>query len=162
MIDLPAKGTFHLRAGTRLIAGESSGVVLGERPFRAFRVNSAAFRILEECRTGLDAANVFRSDKPEQSSPILALLDRLCQVGLLEWRPSVGDCEPFVSIVVPVYNRADDISACLESLFALDYPASKREIIVVDDASEDGTAAAVGKWDVKLIVLKSKPEIEPV
>ncbi len=83
------------------------------------------------------------------------LFDRLCQVGLLEWKPPEHGFEPFVSIVVPVYNRADEIGACLESLLSLDYPASKREIIVVDDASEDRTAAVVAQWDVKLIKRES-------
>jgi mycofactocin glycosyltransferase len=40
-------------------------------------------------------------------------------------------------------------------LLSLDYPVSKREIIVVDDASEDHTRAVVGQWDVNLIPLAS-------
>jgi cellulose synthase/poly-beta-1,6-N-acetylglucosamine synthase-like glycosyltransferase len=47
--------------------------------------------------------------------------------------------QPFVSIVVPVYNRAGEIGSCFESLLNLDYPRSKCEIIVVGDASDDGT-----------------------
>ncbi len=155
MANAAAKGTFHLKPGTRLIARESDGVVLRERPLRAFRVNTAALRILERCRAGLPAAEIFGPETITQAVPLLNLFDRLCQVGLLEWKPSECEPEPFVSIVVPVYNRADEIGACLESLVSLDYPASKREIIVVDDASQDRTAAVVGQWDVTLIVLES-------
>jgi mycofactocin glycosyltransferase len=153
---MPAdKGTCYLKPGTRLIARESDGVVLSDSPLRAFRVNTAALRILERCRAGLPAVEVFGSDIARQSRPHLSLFDRLCQVGLMEWKPPEQGFEPFVSIVVPVYNRADQIGACLESLCSLDYPASKREIIVVDDASQDRTAAVVAQWDVTLIVFES-------
>ena len=42
---------------------------------------------------------------------------------------------PFVSIIIPVKNRPDEINACLKSLSLLDYPQERYEIIVVDDAS---------------------------
>jgi len=42
-----------------------------------------------------------------------------------------------VSIVIPTYNRKDLLSGCLESIGKLSY--SDYEVIVVDDASEDGT-----------------------
>ncbi len=46
---------------------------------------------------------------------------------------------PTVSVIVPVRNRPEDIDACLRSLERLDYPSDRREVIVVDDASDDGT-----------------------
>lgn len=45
---------------------------------------------------------------------------------------------PFVSVIVPVYNGAKFLPACLDALFASDYP--KFEVIVVDDGSTDGSA----------------------
>ncbi len=47
---------------------------------------------------------------------------------------------PFISIIVPARNEELNILRCIESLSALDYDASKMEIIVVDDRSSDGTA----------------------
>ncbi|MBM3301191.1 MAG: mycofactocin biosynthesis glycosyltransferase MftF, partial [Deltaproteobacteria bacterium] len=155
MIDPTVKGSFHLRPGTRLIGRESDGVIIREKPLRAFRVNLPALDILGKCRTGWSPEYLSCPDKRHQIGPILSLLDRLCQAGLMDWEPPKGDFEPFVSIIVPVYNRAQEISACLESLLCLDYPSSKREIIVVDDASEDDTAAVVRRYDVKLVVLES-------
>jgi glycosyltransferase involved in cell wall biosynthesis len=47
---------------------------------------------------------------------------------------------PRVSVVVPVYNGALTLDACLASLVALDYPRERFEIIAVDNGSTDGTA----------------------
>jgi len=44
---------------------------------------------------------------------------------------------PFVSVVVPTYNRRDSLKSTIESLLAQDYPSF--EVIVVDDGSSDGT-----------------------
>ena len=44
-----------------------------------------------------------------------------------------------VSIVIVNVNGREDLAACLPSLFALDYPQDKLEIIVVDNASTDDT-----------------------
>ncbi len=46
---------------------------------------------------------------------------------------------PRISIVLPVYNEAAVIAATLERILATDYPASRRQILVVSDASSDGT-----------------------
>jgi len=58
---------------------------------------------------------------------------------------------PFVSVVVPAYNAAKTIAACLESLTAQDYPGDRREIIVVDNNSSDATAAIAARYPVRLI-----------
>jgi len=47
---------------------------------------------------------------------------------------------PRVSVVVPVYNGARTLDACLASLVALDYPRERFEIIAVDNGSTDSTA----------------------
>ena len=46
-----------------------------------------------------------------------------------------------VSIVVPVFNAARTLDACLDGLERQDLPARSREIIVVDNNSTDATAA---------------------
>jgi chlorobactene glucosyltransferase len=48
---------------------------------------------------------------------------------------------PFVSVIVPARDEAHNIDACVSSLVASEYPAF--EVVVVDDASEDGTADIV-------------------
>lgn len=53
---------------------------------------------------------------------------------------------PEVTISVPVYNEAVAIRGTLESLLALDYPAGRRHIVVVSDASSDGTDDIVAEF----------------
>lgn len=44
---------------------------------------------------------------------------------------------PDFSIIVPTYNRPGQLARCLDSLAALDYPADRREVIVVDDGGDE-------------------------
>ena len=42
---------------------------------------------------------------------------------------------PFVSIIIPTYNRPHQLVVCLQSLAQLNYPRDRYEVIVVDDGS---------------------------
>ena len=53
---------------------------------------------------------------------------------------------PRISIQVPVFNEADVIAGTLERILALDYPADRRQILVVSDASTDDTDAIVSRF----------------
>lgn len=55
-----------------------------------------------------------------------------------------NEAAPLVSVVVPTRNRAHLLRALLEALDRQDY--TPFEVIVVDDASEDGTAALLKEW----------------
>jgi glycosyltransferase involved in cell wall biosynthesis len=46
---------------------------------------------------------------------------------------------PLVSITVPVYNEERNLSEVLEGLIGQDYPADRRHILVISDASTDRT-----------------------
>ena len=56
--------------------------------------------------------------------------------------------DPRISIIVPVYNGKGLIEECIESLLALDYAARLLQILVVDNASTDGTAAILEQYPV--------------
>jgi hyaluronan synthase len=51
--------------------------------------------------------------------------------------------EPHVAVVVPAFNEEAAIYASIEALLALDYPADKLDVVVVDDGSTDGTAKEI-------------------
>ena len=55
----------------------------------------------------------------------------------------IGEAGPLVSILVPARNEARSIAACVEALARQDY--SRCEILVLDDQSEDDTAAIVAE-----------------
>lgn len=55
---------------------------------------------------------------------------------------------PFIATVVIVgYNGAEFLGPCLESLLAMDVPASHYEVIYIDNASSDASIAVVERFD---------------
>src|SRR5512139_3474755 len=54
--------------------------------------------------------------------------------------------EPTLSIIIPVHNEAAVIEEKLRNLLMLDYPAGKREIIIVSDGSTDQTGTIVERY----------------
>src|SRR5438046_1967306 len=57
----------------------------------------------------------------------------------------MADSTPHVSVVIPNYNGMEHLEECLSSLARLDYPADRCEVIVVDNASTDGSAKFIRK-----------------
>ena len=57
-----------------------------------------------------------------------------------------------ISIIIPNYNGSQTIGKCLESIFA--FNDDDREVIVVDDCSEDGSLDVIGKYPCRLIQLE--------
>ena len=60
---------------------------------------------------------------------------------------------PTVSVIVAVYNAQDTIRDCIESLLRLDYPRTRREVIVVDNASSDATPTILERYRSELTIL---------
>jgi mycofactocin system glycosyltransferase len=145
----PPPGCFQLKKGIRMIRAPGGGVLLQSNPLRALKINRAAMEILEKCRSGMQ---VDPKDGETENKKILPFLDTFVQGGLLTWEPTQNQDLPLVSVIIPVYNRPQEIQECLASLEALDYPADKIEVIVVDDGSRDQTAAVVRRFDARLIV----------
>jgi len=52
---------------------------------------------------------------------------------------------PLISIVIPTHNRKKKVIRLIKSILASAYPLDKMEIIVVDDASTDGTYEEIQK-----------------
>jgi cellulose synthase/poly-beta-1,6-N-acetylglucosamine synthase-like glycosyltransferase len=64
---------------------------------------------------------------------------------------------PTITITIPAYNEASTIAGTLEGLLALDYPADRREILVVSDASTDGTDEIVQSFAERGVQLLRLP-----
>ena len=66
---------------------------------------------------------------------------------------------PFVSMTVPVFNEEHQVSELIQNLLDLDYPPHRRQILIVSDASSDGTdeiARGFAGEGVELLSLKER------
>ena len=64
---------------------------------------------------------------------------------------------PFLSVIVPAHNAVSNLGRCLSALKASDLSRGGWELIVVDDASTDGTAEAARPHVDSLVELPGKP-----
>ena len=66
---------------------------------------------------------------------------------------------PPLAIVVPNYNGAAHLEACFGSLEALDYPADRLELLLVDNASADGSLALLARRFPRVRVLRNRANL---
>lgn len=89
-----------------------------------------------------------------QQSPVWAVYSLLVLIFIfgrfgLAWRYRPGLSAlpetdlPSVAIVVPAYNEENGITATLHSCLAVDYPADRIRVVVVDDHSTDNTLSRI-------------------
>ena len=69
--------------------------------------------------------------------------------------PKIAGYEPTVTIVVPLFNEGPSIYDTIASFAALEYPADKLEVIVVDDCSTDDSYA----WACKAAAERSNVRV---
>ncbi len=71
--------------------------------------------------------------------------------------PPPDDALPRVTVVVPARDEEDTIGPCVDSVLAVDYPADRLQVIVVDDDSSDATAEVVrarARADGRLVLVQ--------
>ena len=80
------------------------------------------------------------------------------------WRPlpaprpaAPSDDLPTVSIVIAARNEAARLAARIENLLALDYPADRRQIIVISDGSSDDTLRVVAAFGPAVETVAAPP-----
>lgn len=56
-----------------------------------------------------------------------------------------------VSIIIPCFNEEENIGACLDSIFSINYPENRFEVIIVDNGSVDKTLEIVKLYPVKIL-----------
>lgn len=52
-----------------------------------------------------------------------------------------------VSIIIPVYNKQDYLTDCIDSVLSQDY--KNLEVIIINDGSTDNSEKIINKWIVK-------------
>jgi len=64
--------------------------------------------------------------------------------------------KPFASVLIDTYNHERFIEKAIVSVLEQDFPATEREILVVDDGSTDGTAELVRKFAPEVRLLRKQ------
>ena len=65
---------------------------------------------------------------------------------------------PRISISIPAYNEEASIAATLDQVLDIDYPADRRQIVVISDASSDRTDDIVRSYASRGVELLRMPE----
>ncbi|MEL6402393.1 MAG: glycosyltransferase [Cyanobacteria bacterium J06626_4] len=65
--------------------------------------------------------------------------------------------QPFVSIIIPVYNDRDRLTLCLEALEHQTYPKDQYEVIVIDNNSAHPLDDLVNKYEQVRLTSESQP-----
>jgi cellulose synthase/poly-beta-1,6-N-acetylglucosamine synthase-like glycosyltransferase len=87
-----------------------------------------------------------------------ALLWLLAQLRRPRVPPADPAVWPTVSFSLPAYNEEASIAATLERILAVDYPADRRQLLVVSDASTDRTDEIVRGFAARGVELLRMPE----
>ncbi len=72
-------------------------------------------------------------------------------------RPSDPSVWPLTTIAIPAYNEEAQIRGALEAVLAQDYPADRRQVLVLSDASTDRTDAIVREYEAQGVELLRMP-----
>jgi cellulose synthase/poly-beta-1,6-N-acetylglucosamine synthase-like glycosyltransferase len=72
-------------------------------------------------------------------------------------RVAVDESAPTLSLVISAYNEAAVIRTKLENVLELDYPRERLEVVVVSDASSDGTDDIVTEFASRGVRLERRP-----
>ncbi|MEW6663847.1 MAG: mycofactocin biosynthesis glycosyltransferase MftF [Thermodesulfobacteriota bacterium] len=150
---------YRLRPGIASKEAKGRLYLISSFPIKAISLHYAwkpAFeRMSREGRlTFRDMAASIPRDDPSKVKRFLSDLVRegyLSQEGIdpsIDWPP--------VSVIIPVRNRPKEIAACLDSLERVSYPRDRLEVIVVNDASTDGTPRVVAEFPVRQISLDER------
>ena len=145
--------SYKLPGGVNLIEKKSGLYLIRENPLSTIELNRVWKPVFDRLSKGRFIP--FKELHPLVNASFdrtEIYLNSLVRKGFLKTRGYRElDNYPFVTVIIPVRNRPDEVSECLSSLEKLDYPSDKLEIVVVDDASDDSTPEIVSGFPVRLI-----------
>lgn len=140
-------GVYRLAPGVQVSQTEKGEMVaLCDYPLRIVPLSPTLARLLSLCSQAEYTCEQLAVEMHQPLKRIEALCDQLRWKSLLDAGPVAPPLVwPAITIIIPSYNRVDELERCLRALFALRYPHSLLEILVVDDASTDSTQTMLTK-----------------
>jgi mycofactocin system glycosyltransferase len=135
---------YKLRDCVRFEETGDSFLVISEVPLNVIRAGKRAVQILQQCDGKRTLWEIAQNSGFDQEEPVFKICDYFNKKAVLEtFIAENRGYFPLISIIIPTRDRCKDVVECLESLYALDYPSSRLEIIVIDDGSQDETQTLV-------------------
>ena len=125
---------YRMVQGIDLVERDGGTFLMARSPLALLRLNEPLVKLARRAMAGPIAA---------ASAGEAAVLEQLALKGFMARLQDVAQQEatfPSISIVIPVLDRAGELSRCLDSIALIDYPKEKIEVIVVDDGSCDDSA----------------------
>jgi mycofactocin system glycosyltransferase len=123
-------------------------------PLNVIRVSRRIEEVLRLCDGISSVHDVAKHLHGLSEEEVFGICRYFSKRGVLETVQARADGHsPSITVIIPVKDRAAELAECLESIFSQDYPADSIDVIVVDDASQDETAAVAGDFSCRLISL---------
>jgi mycofactocin glycosyltransferase len=143
---------FHLREEVLIEKRGGSHLVITEAPLNALRINERTVHILRLCDGNRTPGEIARESGLADETEVFRICEFLNRRGVLEVELTrVNGYTPSVTVIIPTRDRRNELVECLESVFSLDYPEDRIEVIVVDDGSQDDTSELLRKLPCKVI-----------
>jgi mycofactocin system glycosyltransferase len=133
----------------RLVSSRDGHWLVCTHPMQWIRLNGTAWEMLRQLDGQAWLHELAKPIAPE----LTAYLDGLAERGLLgvEYRAERPSAWPRIHVVVPAHGMPGALARCLAGLRALEYPADRLAVTVVDDGSPEPLAALLGEQDVSWV-----------
>lgn len=136
---------YRLAHNVELVEREGDRYLLSKTPLCVLRINRSLADLVGR---GTGGAQI----KPSEAE--VSVLEQLASKGFMERIPGLSQqpaAVPYISIVIPVKDRAGELQRCLTSLANLRYPQEKLQVIVVDDGSSDDSPLVARQFRALLV-----------
>ncbi len=124
---------YRIPPRVRVVSTEQGDFLLAERPLRLLKLNRSLCELVRRAKE-----EAISPSSPAEAQVMETLVSRYFAERVIAGA-SAPAVPPFISIVIPVRDREDELRRCLASLSQLHYPQNKIEVIVVDDGSTDNS-----------------------
>jgi mycofactocin system glycosyltransferase len=137
--------TYRLSRQVELVERGGEQLLVCRSPLAVLRLNGALHALVFRAREG-----AISPATPAEAQ----VLEQLATKGFVE--REIGEAVPLpvrpsISVVIPVKDRADELRRCLDSISRVEYPRELIQLIVVDDGSQDDSAAVARQCGAQVV-----------